>query len=60
MAGIALLTVVGWLNSALTFIAGRLPCPSIEGLHPSALQTAMVYVNIVSLFLIVKRYDKHL
>ena len=60
VAGIALLTVVGWLNSALTFIAGRLPCPSIEGLHPSALQTAMVYVIIVSLFLIVKRYDKHL
>jgi competence protein ComEC len=60
VAGIALLTVVGWLNSALTFIAGRLPCPSIEGLHPSVLQTAMVYVIIVSLFLIVKRYDKHL
>lgn len=60
MTGIALLTVVGWLNNALTFIAGRLPYPSIEGLHPSVLQTAMVYVIIVSLFLIVIRYDKQL
>ena len=60
MTGIALLTVVGWLNNALTFIAGRLPYPSIEGLHPSVLQTAMIYVIIVSTFLMIRIYDKHL
>ena len=60
MTGIALLTVVGWLNNALTFIAGRLPYPSIEGLHPSVLQTTMVYVIIISTYFIIKIYDKHL
>ena len=56
----ALLMVVGWLNSALTLIAVRLPCRSIEGLRPSMLQTAMVYVIIISLYQIIIRYDKHL
>ena len=56
----ALLTAVDWLNAALAFVAGRLPCPSIDGLKPSTLQTTMVYVVIVALYLIVVRYDKHL
>jgi competence protein ComEC len=55
----ALLTAVDWLNAALAFVAGRLPCPSIDGLKPSTLQTTMVYVVIVALYLIVVRYDKH-
>lgn len=59
MTGIALLTVVDWLNKTLTFMATRLPYPSIEGLHPTILQTVMVYVIIVSLFLIIKKYDQH-
>ena len=59
MTGIALLTVVDWLNKTLTFMATRLPYPSIEGLHPTILQTVMIYVIIVSLFLIIKKYDQH-
>ena len=55
-----LLHVVGWLNAALSFVATRLPCPSIDGLHPSALQTAMVYVVIVSVFIIIEKYDEHI
>ena len=58
VAGTLLLWVVGWLNRALTFIAVSLPCASIEGLHPSAVQTAMVYVVLVCVYLIVVRYDK--
>ena len=60
LAGGLLLRCVGWLNDLLTLITHRLPHPSIEGLHPSTLQTALVYVLIVSLFLIVTIYDKHL
>ena len=56
--GVLLLQVTAWLNAALTLIASRLPFASIEGLHPSALQTAMVYVIIVSVYLIIIRYDK--
>ena len=58
--GSVLLQVVGWLNAALSFVATRLPCPSIEGLHPSALQTAMVYVIITATLIIIVRYDKHI
>ena len=58
LTGTLLLWVVGWLNRALTFIAVSLPCASIEGLHPSAVQTAMVYVVLVCVYLIVVRYDK--
>ena len=58
LAGTLLLWVIGWLNRALTFIAVSLPCASIEGLHPSAVQTAMVYVVLVCIYLIVVRYDK--
>lgn len=54
-----LLWVVGSLNVVLTFMSSRLPLASIEGLHPSAVQTAMVYVIIVSLyFIILIRYGK--
>ena len=56
--GVLLLQVTAWLNAALTLIASRLPLASIEGLRPSALQTAMVYVIIVSVYLIIIRYDK--
>lgn len=56
--GILLFTAVEWLNAALSFIALRLPCASIEGLHPSVLQTVLVYVIIVSTYLIILKYDK--
>jgi len=56
--GSVLLHVVGWLNAVLTLMATRLPLASIEGLHPSALQTAMVYVIILCIYLIILRYDK--
>ena len=59
VAGVLLLKCVSWLNAALTLIAQRLPGASIDGLRPSVLQTLLVYVVIVSLFLIVVRYDKH-
>lgn len=58
VAGALLLRVVGWLNAALTFIATSLPRASIEGLRPSVLQTALVYVVIVSTYLIIIKYDK--
>lgn len=53
-----LLTVVGWLNAALTFMAARLPYASIEGLHPSIPQTALLYLIIACTYLIILRYDK--
>ena len=58
VAGTVLFRVVGWLNAVLSFIAERLPCASIEGLRPSVLQTVLVYVIIVSTYLILIRYDK--
>ena len=58
--GVGLLKVVGWLNTALTFVATRLPYPSIEGLHPSALQAAMVYVVIIAVLIIIVKYDEHI
>ena len=57
--GSALLWTVGALNTVLTFIAVSLPCASIDGLHPSVLQTAMAYVIIVSVYFILIRYDDH-
>jgi competence protein ComEC len=59
VAGVLLLKCVSWLNAALTLIAQRQPGASIDGLRPSVLQTLLVYDDIVSLFLIVVRYDKH-
>ena len=58
VAGALLLRAVGWLNAALTFIATSLPRASIESLRPSVLQTALVYVVIVSTYLIIIKYDK--
>ncbi len=58
-AGGVLLLVVGVLNRLLTLIATRLPCPSIEGLSPTPVQTAMVYVVLISAYIIIIRYDKH-
>ena len=58
VVGSVLLWVVGALNTVLSFVAARLPFASIEGLHPSVLQTAMIYVMIISVYLIVVRYDK--
>lgn len=58
VAGSVLLWVVGSLNTVLSFIATALPLASIEGLHPSALQTAMVYVILISVYLIVLKYDE--
>ena len=56
--GSLLLLIVSRLNAALSFVATRLPYPSIEGLHPSAVQTAAVYVIIIATFIIIIRYDK--
>ena len=52
-----LLYVVGLLNSVLTKMAA-LPGASIDGLTPTVLQVVMVYVIIVSVYLIIIRYDK--
>lgn len=53
-AGQAMLFVVRQMNDALAVIA-TLPCASIGGLHPTAVQTSMVYVIIASLYLAVVR-----
>ena len=58
--GGVLLKVVGWLNAILSSMITRLPCPSIEGLHPSALQTVMVYVVITAVLTIIIKYDKRI
>ena len=58
--GNLLLLIVSWLNAALSFVATRLPCPSIEGLHPSALQTAAVYVIMIAVLIIIVKYDKRI
>lgn len=55
--GTVLLWAVGALNSILSLMAG-LPLASIGGLHPSALQTVMIYVIIVSTYFILIKYDK--
>lgn len=49
-----LLYVVGLLNAILTKMAA-IPWASIEGLHPTKLQTAMMYVIIAACYLLVKR-----
>lgn len=58
VAGLLLLKIVGWLNGSLSFIATSLPFASIEGLHPSALQTVLVYVFLFSIYLMITTYDK--
>ena len=49
-----LIYITGLLNHILTAIA-RIPGASIEGLHPSPLQVAMVYVVMVALYLLILR-----
>ena len=49
-----LLYIVGLLNAILTKMAA-IPWASIEGLHPTKLQTAMMYVIIAACYLLVKR-----
>ena len=58
VAAALLLQVVGWLNAALSLIAFRLPCASIEGLSPTWQQVVLIYVVIVCTYLIIVRYDK--
>ena len=59
-AGVVLLRIVGWLNTALALIATRLPCPSIEGLRPSLVQTVVAYIVIVCVASAVRIYNKKL
>lgn len=46
--------IVMFLNTFLERVAA-LPCASIEGLHPSVLQTTMVYVVIAAVYMLVDR-----
>ncbi len=48
-----LLYIASTLNSALKWIA-HLPGSSIEGLHPSVLQTVMIYVIIIALYCLIR------
>lgn len=51
--------VLGWLAGVLNAVLGRvsgLPLASIEGLHPSLLQVAMMYLLEAVFFLILWRY----
>lgn len=57
--GSLLVAVVKGLNASLGYIATTLPHASIEGLHPTALQVALTYVVILSVYLIIKIYAKH-
>jgi competence protein ComEC len=52
-----LLYVVAMLNRVLTAMAS-LPVASIDGLHPSLLQVAMVYVIIGCVYLLVVRLSR--
>ena len=49
-----LIYIVGWQNTILTKMAA-IPGASIDGLHPSLLQVAMVYVVIASVCLLADR-----
>lgn len=46
--------IVTFLNTFLERMAA-FPCASIEGLHPSVLQTAMIYVVIVTAYMLIDR-----
>jgi competence protein ComEC len=52
-----LLYIVGLLNAILTKMA-TLPGASIDGLHPTILQVAMIYVIIASCYLLVLRLHR--
>ena len=60
VVGVLLVQIVGWLNNCLSLMATHLPYASIEGLHPSALQTTLVYVIIISIYMIIVIYDKRI
>ena len=49
-----LLYVVSVLNAVLAWVA-TIPGASIEGLHPTILQTAMIYVIIAAVYLLIVR-----
>jgi competence protein ComEC len=51
--GQLLVCIVRLLNHALSYIAA-LPYASIDGLHPSALQVALIYIFIVLFYLIAR------
>ena len=52
---VCLLTpAVTLLNAGLTFIATRLPLASIDGLHPTVVQTTMAYAIIVAAYYIIR------
>ncbi|MCR4582746.1 MAG: ComEC family competence protein [Prevotella sp.] len=54
-----LFRVADLLNSILTEVA-QLPGASIEGLHPTIIQTAMMYVIIAAVYLILRRLGLHI
>ncbi len=58
--GTVLLHMIGWLNSILTIMTTRLPCPSIDQLRPSAVQTMAVYIIIIASLIIVTKYDRRI
>lgn len=60
VVGVLLVQIVGWLNNCLSLMATHLPYASIEGLHPSPLQTTLVYVIIISIYMIIVIYDKRI
>ena len=49
-----LIYIVNLLNACLTYVAA-IPGASIEGLHPTQIQTTMIYVIIVAVYLLVLR-----
>ncbi len=54
-----LLYIVGLLNTVLTWMAA-IPGASIEDLHPTKIQTTMIYVIIVAVYLLVIRMRRSL
>jgi len=58
LAGV-LFHVADLLNSILTKLA-QLPGASIEGLHPTVIQTAMMYIIIAAVYLILRRLGLHI
>lgn len=56
---VLLLRVVELMNQSLTWIATALPCPSIEGLHPTLTQTFMLYVLMASTYQLIKMKQFH-
>lgn len=57
--GQATLWMVGRLNDALAFVS-RLPMASIEGLHPSGAQVALIYLLLGVLYLMLRRLSEPL